>query len=412
MQEKPVESAYYYDMHPPAQPKKEIGAYVGGTPLIYDSFRDAWDSGQEFMMRDEHLRAFAGPSGLGRTLLVDTHKRSLLAQMRDEPESKYGIGYRSLFGRNPFIHQAIAQCLAGKISPSEMEKKVFKWTGDKDRWEIYFEMMGYESEKELEKASYSYWEYIPGFNHTIVADSGIQHRWHLMTVNHTLKPQSLGSRPWEEPNGVIYSFPDPITDAIPESPGKLVEWYEEIRNKDRFNPQQCPIVEAQTSIDKGKINRYFLQYHPTQLFKETNFSLKGHPSEDEIEAVFVRGATTLPEGLTMEVAIYENDNRKKFHAPASYDANCVGHHVSELALPEIRKLQILTADTVPNLIDGILATNHVLLSKLFYPEISLVLPLSREFHRKAFEARLNKNPLKCVIQVISDGRRAFVKFLE
>ena len=157
-------------------------------------------------------------------------------------------------------------------------------------------------EKNLEQfraeTSFSLWEDIPGYCRTVVADSAIAGRHHIMTVKYG---ESGHVSYTIVEDGIIHTnFGSELPDELTKGIKSLVETYEQIRNLPNFDPNHCPIMEFKTWRERD----YFLQYHRTRNFEPTTFTLDREPKNGEIEVLFVRGAT-MPEGMTVDTTVVD-----------------------------------------------------------------------------------------------------------
>ena len=188
---------------------------------------------------------------------------------------------------------------------------------------------------------------------------------------------------------------------------QLVDFYEQIRNLDNFDPNHCPIMEFITAGDKN----YFLQYHRTRDFSPSEFNLDRDPEKGEFEVPFVRGATP-PEGIDCKITVcylgeWEFDTMGE---DGSYDF----HY--NVIFPEIvarkRKVQMVGHGNFDKLLSD-LTIGHLQRSKVFKPQVSIIhdgddvlTPDDDEIFDKQLDRGENAH---INLHVTSDGRRAFVR---
>ena len=268
----------------------------------------------------------------------------------------------------------------------------------------YASASGQEQSQFVSQITFSYWEYVKGINRTVIGDSSIPGRYHIVSDVFNEGGNFIGThyQMVQGPKGdVITSWGPPISEKLKGDTASVISFYEKVRSLKRFDPKHPLLVEFQTT-DRGHI---FLQAHRTRDFKKAPFQLSRSPREDEIVAEAVRGATN-PEGLEVELVFYPL--RKKVSLDPSEVAVCDVHaHAVNLLALEIaasrRQLQVINnqASRVFGDFGG-----HISQSAFFKPEISLVFP---------FEELLgNRIPRKITryrVRVYSDGIKAYVSLV-
>jgi len=255
------------------QPKRTIGDYVESqgilVPRRFATLQEARNSGLPIIARSEHSQDYSGASGIvgSANLSWDDYKdiqseEELRDKVMADPE--YGI---------------------------KMYKQLCRFSqGDEKKFKS--------------EVSFSFWELLEGYNRTIVADSAVKGRYHVMTyLAPILKPEEKRSSLYNyaivENGLIVQEFIKPLTSDLKEGLPKIIEFYESVRNLGKFDPNHCPIMEIQTIGDKN----YFLQYHRTINRDLSTFSLDRELENGEYLAKFVRG-TTKPEGIILNVAMY------------------------------------------------------------------------------------------------------------
>ena len=208
----------------------------------------------------------------------------------------------------------------------------------------------------------------------------------------------------------VQLLPEELQKGLPQ----LMETYETIRNLDRFDPNNCPIMEFVTFNGKN----YFLQYHEGRKFEEARFSLDRAPERDEIPVFFVRGATQ-PEGMSCNVTVsyawfYGKGN---FTLPKDEEGSFDVHFTpafTELMVRK-RKLQISERNEREHALINFVA-QHENFSKLMKPEVSIVESMRKivpdEEYEKLIDMMTNpesKEDVRIAVNVVSDGRIAYLR---
>ncbi len=390
------------------QPKRTIGDYVESqgilVPRRFDSLKDAKASGKPILLRSEHPLEYGIVSGFFDSFSIDYFKREC-----GEPESEAGIKDAVLTKQDAHGRQSF-------IGPFLFEN--------------YCKMLGLNFDPQIPELSFSFWENLPGLNRTIIADSSIKGRYHIQT-------QSSQDNAW------IYDYTLVEDDKIspimrkfyglqpPEDFQSLVELYERIRNLDKFDPNNCPIIEIQTIGDK----HYFLQYHRARDFRQTTFSLHRPAEKDEKEALFVRGHTP-EEGTTGKITVhyaFEAQDKSEWKLPESEVGSFDFHYnfaFSTIMYPK-RKLQIIHPSYKDNSQWELLkfVGHHSQNSELYLPEVSIICNkgiFKDDFGESITSDQLSKSEtmnlyLKAKetgenqgidMHVVSDGRKAYYRRLD
>lgn len=269
-----------------------------------------------------------------------------------------------------------------------------------------------------QKVSFSYWEKLGGYNRTIVADSAVPKRYHIMTYQDKPNGKEFKNYTLYDDTRTFFGTVEmSVGDALPLSLriglSSLVAFYERVRNLDRFDPQHCPIIEAQTV---GRKN-YFLQYHRSRDFVPADFILNRRPRKGEIPALFVRGATPKT-GLRYPcvTAAYPASGMLEFKQGLPTFENGTLNDLYDNAFSEImtrrRHLQIIQGNKEAILRD--IAAGHYQRSQLFQPTLSVILPpqslLPKELHESMKKmARTYGHEQWITVDVVSDGKNAFIR---
>ncbi len=392
---------------PLPQPKLMVADYVESegqpVPEHCDSCDDALASGDPFIVRSEHPQEYAGASGLLTSFKV-TAERLEAAPSYDDAT-----------GRGSALDRALLRILQKKLaggSDKEFESNLTELSGD--RIDQYCRLMNVRRDDFLKDLSYSYWKLLGGYNQSIIADNAVPGRYHVFTT--AAKAPSVnynycmieGARVILSKGSNLGGLLD--EDAIIKGAATFVDYYESVRWLKKFDPSHCPIIECQW-VDGV---HYFLQYHRTRDAEPARFKLTEGRKGDEVEALFVRGATP-PEGIVVNAAISTDSQwRTKLfeYEEASYNW---GEEVYDELMTRRRCVQLMNKSCLE-----VLAYNacvgHLPRSFMFKPRISVVTNFSDEsfrgLSRQAAEETRRTGVLFCVpLLVRSDGRRALARIL-
>ncbi len=366
------------------QPKRIIADYVESqgilVPRRFGSLLEARASGLPIIARSEHRQDYAGASGLVDSVRLNCDKYS------------------------------------GVQSEDELKQKVLKEPEHgKTLARQYCKFLGLDEDKFKQEISFSFWELLDGLNRVVVADSAIPNRYHAMTyLERKGDIPSLYNYAIVEGGIITQEFIKPLTTELKEQLPELLSFYEEVRTLGKFDRNHCPIMEIQTINGKN----YFLQYHRTRDFLPSTFTLDRTLREGEIQVPFVRGATQR-DGLTCKVTVYysgsANWDFELQDEDGSWDLH-TNHVFPELRVRH-RKLQMNYphGEVWWQLMKYVV--NHAQKSKLFKPEVSIIADIEdfckngedmEELYKRTKEGRNSF----MMLQVVSDGRKAFVKRLE
>jgi hypothetical protein len=379
----------YYVTNPEklnGQPKRSIADYVEScgflVPRRFIRLAEARRSGLPIICRSEHRDEYDGPSGL------------LLS---------------------PALNEFPA---TGDID--ELKRLVLQRVIAEMHIEEYCALIGSDAKRFRDEISFSFWEMMGGHNRTVVADSSIPNRHHVMTYLAKDHIELFNNYAVVEDGTVLQSFGSTLTEELVQDVPRLIQTYENIRHLPRFDPNHCPIMEFQTLGKKD----YFLQYHRTRDFQPATFRLVDIPLEDRgIQALFVRGATS-PEGIVCKTAAYYVNNpadtareRGLPEEDASFDKP--PHDIFSEVMVRRRKAQMIDShsleQTASNFVCG-----HNPRSKLFKPGLSVIVNMITRLEGRSLlsvddwkrivkNARDSGEDQYLNIRVISDGREASVK---
>lgn len=375
----------YYLSHRARQPKKEIADYVSSEGLLvpqrFQSLKAALASELPFIVRSEHPQDYDGVSGLLQSMAVKSaQKRSALMQMsQDDVEQQLSGEHRGL--------------------------------------NVYCFLTDTSFEEFVRDVSYSYWELIGGQNRSVVADSAIAGRYHIFTSGQSLEspPYTVNNYTVWENGGILISVPYPLEPEFVRGLPKIVDFYEQVRHLPRFNPNHCPLIEAQT--DNGQI--YFLQYLRTQDFEKPTFSLDRDPEIDETEALLVRGATPAEGKIYKTRGGLLKGTEVEIKGECNLDQMEASFRIHWSLLYEEFMCRRRQAEFIAKNLDDVAVEathDHPMKSELFKPKLSVVIhreeAILKIFSRyPGYEPRGGWGflPPYINIRVVSDGRRAYIK---
>ncbi|MCX6770877.1 MAG: hypothetical protein NTX79_02365 [Candidatus Micrarchaeota archaeon] len=410
-------------MHPPRQPKREIAEYVRKNgilvPDIYDSFRDARkaeSSGRKVRARSEHPQDYNGVSGmlesplLSNPSITDEKSLKLLIKEGDFMKNKgfmLHIGHIHMtMERGRILDRLLYNLKEDAIMYIERKKKekrdLMREPGNSSHNAgRYCELLGVDERKFWKKASFSYWEEIDGNNLTIVADSCIKGRYHILVHN----PITYAILENGKVAYLSHSAPDDVMQCIVGSP----DFYEKVRSLPMFSAINCPVIEAEHLSG----NHYFLQYLLGRDFDPVDFALDRPPGKNEIAALYCRGSTLAghPDGEIISVKrLYSMTKQIPHDGESCMHSEGISMMLSELALRR-QNVNFMLADSIFKQSDRETAIksffyrsiSHTGVSRLFKPKISLLMFASD------FDKRDNKEEFQA--KVIADGRKAYVELL-
>ena len=369
------------------QPKRTIADYVESqgilVPRRFDSLKEGRKSHKAILLRSEHPQEYGGVSGM-----LDSFQLS-----------------------SPFVNV--------KRSNNVEEAKQGYLKGEEEShgtpvFKQYCNFLSLDAENFKDQVSFSIWEKLKGYNRTVVADSAIKGRYHIMTFedggNHLHNYcifESGNLREHVHESGLLTSQ---LVQELPE----LVKDYERVRNLDNFDQNHCPIMEFQTVNGRN----FFLQYHRGRDFKESTFKLDRKPKKGEVEMQFVRGATS-KEGIKCKTTLYYfTGDKERWSLPSSEEGSFDLHYNSMLTELMVRKRKFQFIGTNAN--DGLnwtlkkFVVNHNNRSKLFKPEVSVIGSVNSVIPDSEIDEKLDKmihekKDSNIDLHIISDGNKAYVK---
>ncbi|HEV7701978.1 MAG TPA: hypothetical protein VGO63_00840 [Candidatus Paceibacterota bacterium] len=377
------------------------------VPEIYNSLNEALEAikkGKKVIIRSEHPDEYAGAAGLLSSYNIDATRIEVAKGLGDTDITE--ADWENLKeAHNSEPEKAIENKIfatADKTEQSTFERNLARLSSRKVNH--YCDLLGIKPKEFFDKVSYSYWEKIEGLNRSAIADSAIPERYHIFSS----KGYKYHNYAIIDKGKLVLNAPMEITDELKYGINEVIEFYEKIRNMEGFDPKHCPIIEFQTHEDKN----YFLQYHRTREMEPSTWELKRNLEEGEIEATYARGVTP-PEGITLEVAMYYPP---KYKAQEKEDASFDFHY--DFDFSEIMSRRRIVNFSHRNQRDLALHTIdlHLPKSKLFNSKLSISIDgkdLPKGLPSQLYkETKKTKKPARVKIRVVSDGRKAYVKFLE
>jgi len=290
-----------------------------------------------------------------------------------------------------------------EVRPYESEANLFEAilrgpTLDRGNYGAYCRYAGIDSGEFRKSVSISYWQHISGKNHSVVADSAVEGRYHIFT-----RAKYAQHYVCVDGGKAIYSYGLGNNADIGVAM-RLIDAYEYVRNLGNFDPTHCPIVELQMT-DDGTV--WFLQYHRTRDFKPATFRLERPPEKGEVAANWVRGATDTEKQLFKVLLFHGDFEREKTLCPIGENWMHNGKNLShyyESTMAGRRRLQIIPSDL------SVICT-HQEISRLIKPEITALAWVvsddeSASIWRNAYRTKMDGTIL---LQVSSDGRRFYAK---
>lgn len=348
------------------KPKATIADYVKRNGILvprrFATLDDALASGVLIIARSEHPQDYDGASGLLQS-----------------PTIKPG-------------HKINEEQVMGKILNGGINIK------------RYCELMGANESQFVSEVSASFWEKLPGANISLAADSSVSGRYHIFVFN------KMGNE-WRY---VDFEY-NPHKKSLPKRAlmtlTGAVKLYETVRKLENFDENHCPIMELQ--YYKG--NLFFLQYHRTRDFKESEFKLDRSPKTGEFEAIFTRGGTPST-GLTIETVVaYAPDVDKTIAWRLQDEEGSMDFHGNNVFAEIMTKSRILQIGHLKP--DDASCPGHLTLSQILKPEIYIALDFDSFFDMVHIDeirtmqktAGQTGENMSISLQIVSDGRKSYVK---
>lgn len=386
----------------PKQPKKEIAEYVEQNssipvPARYNTLAEALESGEDFIIRSESPYEYHKCSGLLESYEALTKTIKKAHEIENPSINDITINITKC---NAIIsvEKVLSLFIQNKITEEELWSLLYTYKDTLKRIKQFCQLLKLEQNEFEKSITYSYWKYIKGINASIIADSAIKNRYHILGGDFHLVI---------EDEKIIDSLVDGESETISSIKSNLeniLQMYKTIRELPAFDPTHCPIIEFQ--IDE-KENIYFLQYHRTQNFNASSFELIREPLKDEIECDFVRGATS-KDGEIFNVKLIPSTFKAiEIDDKAGFE-EYIGSGESYIdVISRVRDLNIFNQHYKKY------EPGHREMSQLFQPRITLFLdlktmPNSKELYKYLYEV---DDTYFIKLKVLSDGQKACVKVM-
>jgi hypothetical protein len=375
------------------QPKKGIGDLVAAMGILVPA-RYSWEearqritAGETIIARSEHPDELAGPSGIFASSVITDEVYFIWDRIKSENES--GV----------FEYLKYLEC----------------------GYEGYCQLAGIDPQKYLTDLTYSFWQYVPGLNVLIGADT-CNPKKHYCVVNayhnkyngyFVLNEGQI--KPVGRKQDIL--FPDKLLETA--------ALYDSITAA--LDPNHCAIMEFKVN-EEGEV--FFLQYHRTQDINHSRFQL----SKDQkrgIKAQYVRGATS-QQGFEIVAPVGDNFMSKGGYVLDVADAAKISALFKEQSVngnglasyfipPEL--LEYLSRIGQAHIIarplswlKGHIDTSHMTLSYLLKSPSTLIIP--EIVFKTALQGKTQRFPVgkyKAVdlarMRVVSDGNDGYVEVL-
>lgn len=393
------------------QPKNTIADLVAArgvlVPQRFANLDEALASGKPIIARSEHAVEYAGPSGLFESFVITEEKiveaRQWFAEKGVSPSVDNVLKLKRKDQKEYAYIRAVLAQIGDKKTP-----EIFAQMVEAQR-HFYFpksfsQLTGIEMRSLISGLSFSFWENLGGLNRTMVADSAVRERYHLFS---TIKQEGRFFHNYSiyDNGDILIDRVNRLTPEMRDDLPRIIDFYEEIRSVEGFDPNHCPLIEFQTVNGEN----YFLQYHRTRDFEEAKHSLDREPRDGEVKASLVRGATA-PEGLTVNTSCYYRDFVLE-DEEASLDLH-LNLGFTEL-MARRRRVQFYWGDAEEMAFNSF-SKSHLQRSTVFKPELfvafdaeALLQDSEREILR--YQTEKTGSPAGIPLHVVSDGRRAYVK---
>lgn len=399
--------------NPPKQPKKEIADYVEQNGILvpkrFANLQEALkfvEDGWEVIIRSEHPDEYNGISGLLESYILNKRiieEWKVCCKENGKIIDKKKLGNEiGQMKRAQIIQQIFWQVFDFNQEEFEEYLKLLS----KIWYTEYSRLMGINQEEFENNISYSYWEKKKWYNRSIIADSSIKWRYHIFTSDATLHHDNyMIVDNWK----IIQNLPQDLNYNLQNKVNDVINFYEKIRHLNRFDSTHCPIIEFQTD---DFLENYFLQYHRTRQEElTTGFTLDRPLEEWEIEANFVRWAT-LKEWIIVNTAMYFSWNDYKVLKNEEWAFDYHYNNIFSEIMTRRREINFLENDAI-NISRKV--WSHLVKSELFNSKITIsisdceMLKLLYDYLFNQFFK--NNKIIRIPIRVISDWRKAYVKFI-
>ncbi len=411
------------------RPKQEIGDYVEDSglpvPRRFNDLEEALghlSTGGAFIIRSDCALEYDGPSGLMDSYVVSSKEIAFYKQYTEiyshlpinEDEIQAAVARQNSYsqpqdeGPDAFWMSGMIIARIQATDPAATLEAMATMENVLGSMHHYATLIGEVDARAKATPSYSFWEYIPGRNIKVVADSAVAGQYYLFG-----KYSESGRRSWLVVNseGVVINGDNQDQVFSGGNISDAIRTYETVRNLPAFNPAHCPVVEMQIDDEDAL---WFLQYHKTRDFYPHPERLNADDfdvSEGWLAAAGVRGAIAPrkadlilanPPGYGHTLPIEPNHVIGDVYARGS-------------ALTEVlcRKLAVCVIPITPERIFDDITASHGLSSEWFKPKASLAFDRRLEprdlLKSVLLEARQNGTVPTIPVEVVSDGHQGFAR---
>lgn len=381
----------------PRQPKREVCEYLAAhgfnVPHIFNNLEEARNNGVPFIIRSEHPQDLDGISGVRDSIIVDGNEavqRFLSEEM---------IRMRCDEYHTTVVPQSLIRKQA-KILRQQFIETLMLGLGELHRHD-YSNMRSVDPWRFDQETSYSYWEYIPGVNRQIIADSAVEDRYHMLS--HGPKSRSYAVVEGGLPR--FLSGRNAEEDLTADCVQRLIETYEAVRSL--LGSDNCLLLEIQSVQETAR--DYLLQVLYTRSFHPATFSISSEPP-DAVTADFVRGKTE-KDGALCHLRVFTRGTvpRKTVNVDAAFDFH--GREVLTGALLPQRKVHCMSSSGGLDLHFAKASVRHFNAMQLFFPEATFVVPHSRILNKDELAKMSQDLDLALPVRFVIDGTRGYMERL-
>lgn len=407
---KVLECQDYFLAYPPRQPKKEIVQVLWGNATIYNTFSEAIESWEEFLLRSEHPQDYNGSSWLIDSPLVS--KQIILDYRKKHPDYLDIVIPEELIRTDSYIqmqddyieiYEKIIACIWEK-SDDFINKSLGSIFCDHDKMKSYLLHTWTSKKTFVENLTFTPWMRLPGNNYWITEDNSIKWKYHIYTTwdknfhcTYTLWEFEFLFWDWadlnlEEIENVIYS-------------------YKSKSSHEKLDQNHNYIMEFQAQLN-GRITH--LQVHRWRVDNfQPDFTIDRELEENEQETLYTIWRTP-KEWLIVDIPLafwgQGVDNNLDFKW-SIWLAQTWAHVIAELMSRE----QILTLfswwsieNLFANALDSHFAKNLMFKGLVFSLIDHRIIPddVSRKIRQIAM---MQQKVYSIPMRIISDWKRSYVK---
>jgi len=434
----------------PIQPKREIAEYVRSeiskkpsqfpnlrVPKIMANLSECMSYNREWYIRSEHPQDYSWVSDLADSYRV-LPSEILKLQSESILKEENFLNIDSFKASSPYDRNKIKKEILkyyGVIPDSKILKKMLELSSS--AYWFYADLLWISLDEILEEASFSFWEYIPWYNHTVVGDMDVPGRYYISTkrrlyywddpknINYedfiVVQDWEIITDTWHFYSGSRYAKEKPVylDDRRVFDHNNIIHNYESISWLDKFDSGRTPIMEFQTSIEDNSL--YFLQTHlgRNRIVKKQAFTidtLRGK-KDNEFESLFVRWVTN-PEGIILDIWYMHNEYYSWFSYEIVNDEwwamSYNSRDIFRDAMSQNRTLCINHGVFIENM------QWHASITQLFKHEIFVFLKsLDNDLPWEDYDfsqilmriSQKQKSPYRFQVKIVSDWDTAYLKVL-